>query len=227
MRPLIKEKIHKGHLGITKCRERARGNFYWPNMNADIERMVKSCSPCQENRNQQPKESNIAVEAEYPWQIIGSDFFHYQGSHFLIVTDYFSGFPEVEFIGSNSEFPTAKSLINKFNLILARYGIPEKLISDGGPEYTSRAFRDFVKKWQFTHQTSSPEYAKGKYRATPIAGSKLSPAEMMFDRNVRSQITSHRKPQRVPEEKRQQEQRKYTLSKKDVNKRKKKKEMDT
>ena len=244
MRPLIKEKIHKGHLGITKCRERARGNFYWPNMNADIERMVKSCSPCQENRNQQPKESNIAVEAEYPWQIIGSDFFHYQGSHFMIVTDYFSGFPGVEFIGSNSEFPTAKSLINKFNLILARYGIPEKLISDGGPEYTSRAFRDFVKKWQFTHQTSSPEYAKGnaraersvqtvkqllrksgpdfwpallEYRATPIAGSKLSPAEMMFDRSVRSQITSHRKPQRVPEEKRQQEQRKYTLSKKDVN----------
>ena len=94
------------------------------------------------------------MEAEYPWQIIGSDFFHYQGSHFLIVTDYLSGFPEVEFIGSNSEFPTAKSLINKFNLILARYGIPEKLISDGDPEYTSRAFREFVKKWQFTHQTT-------------------------------------------------------------------------
>ena len=244
MRPLIKEKIHRGHLGITKCRERARSNFYWPNINADIERMIKSCGPCQENRNMQSYEENIAVEAEYPWQIVGSDFFHYQGCHFLIVTDYFSGFPEVEFIGKNSEYPTAKSLINKFSLILARYGIPEKVISDGGPEYTSKEFKDFAKKWEFVHQTSSPEYAKGnaraersvqtvkqllkksgedfwtallEYRATPIAGSKLSPAEMMFDRNVRTQLTSHKQPQRVPEERRQQEQRKYTVPKKDQN----------
>ena len=244
MRPLIKEKIHRGHLGITKCRERARSNFYWPNINADIERMIKSCGPCQENRNMQSYEENIAVEAEYPWQIVGSDFFHYQGCHFLIVTDYFSGFPEVEFIGKNSEYPTAKSLINKFSLILARYGIPEKVISDGGPEYTSKEFKDFAKKWEFVHQTSSPEYAKGnaraersvqtvkqllkksgedfwtallEYRATPIAGSKLSPAEMMFDRNIRTQLTSHKQPQRVPEERRQQEQRKYTVPKKDQN----------
>ena len=245
LRAMIKEKIHSGHLGISKCKERARANFYWPNINADIERMIKACGPCQENRNMQPKEKNIAVEAEYPWQIVGSDIFHFAGSHFLIVTDYFSGFPEVEYIGKNPEYPTTKSIVNKLGLMFARQGIPEKLITDGGSQYTSVEFREFTKKWGFGMQTSSPEYPRGngraersvqtvkqlirkdglanfdfwsallEYRTTPITGSHLSPAEMMFDRTIRSQLTLHKRPQRVEESKRQVGQRKYKIPKRD------------
>ena len=35
--------IHSGHLGIEKCRLRARVSVVWPNMNKDIAQMVNSC----------------------------------------------------------------------------------------------------------------------------------------------------------------------------------------
>ena len=38
--------IHEGHLGIEKCKARARTCVYWPNMNDSIEQEVKTCSIC-------------------------------------------------------------------------------------------------------------------------------------------------------------------------------------
>ncbi|XP_031560311.1 uncharacterized protein K02A2.6-like [Actinia tenebrosa] len=46
MRKSTLEKIHEGHLGIEKCRSRAREAIYWPEVNRDVERVVKNCSSC-------------------------------------------------------------------------------------------------------------------------------------------------------------------------------------
>ena len=40
LRKEMKERIHQGHLGIEKCKARARQVMYWPNINADISDMV-------------------------------------------------------------------------------------------------------------------------------------------------------------------------------------------
>ena len=45
--------------------------------------------------------------------------------------------------------------------MFSKYSIPKKVISDNGPEYTGRAYKFFVKKWDFKHTTSSPYYPKG------------------------------------------------------------------
>jgi transposase InsO family protein len=42
--------------------------------------------------------------------------------------------------------------------MFARYGIPEVLISDNGPQYSSEEFRQFATTWGFIHKTSSPTY---------------------------------------------------------------------
>ena len=39
-------KAYTGHMGIGKCRQRARQVMYWPGMNRSIEEKVKSCSEC-------------------------------------------------------------------------------------------------------------------------------------------------------------------------------------
>ena len=51
--------LHTGHIGIENTKIRARERLYWPNINGEIEDMIKSCSTCQEHQNQQSTEPMI------------------------------------------------------------------------------------------------------------------------------------------------------------------------
>ena len=44
MRPDILNKIHSGHQGIHKCRERAAQCVWWPRMSKEILEMVHNCN---------------------------------------------------------------------------------------------------------------------------------------------------------------------------------------
>ena len=49
LRPEMLRQIHKSHLGIVKCRQRAREVLLWPGMSVEIEQMVTNCSVCADN----------------------------------------------------------------------------------------------------------------------------------------------------------------------------------
>ena len=40
------DRIHTGHQGISKCRERARQSIWWPGLSRQLEELVKNCSTC-------------------------------------------------------------------------------------------------------------------------------------------------------------------------------------
>ena len=54
-------------------------------------------------------------------------------------------------------------------------GAPEKIFSDGGPQYSSTAFKLFMKQWKVEHILSSPHYpqSNGRAEAGVKAASKL------------------------------------------------------
>jgi hypothetical protein len=39
--------FHAGHLGVVKCRSKARQSVWWPKIGIDIDRYVNSCQTCQ------------------------------------------------------------------------------------------------------------------------------------------------------------------------------------
>ena len=41
------QKVHQGHQGIQKCRQRVSAAVWWPGVSREIETLVKSCSVCQ------------------------------------------------------------------------------------------------------------------------------------------------------------------------------------
>ena len=45
--------------------------------------------------------------------------------------------------------------------IFAPQGVPEVVISDNGPQYSSKEVKEFLKSWNFHHYTSSPHHPKG------------------------------------------------------------------
>ena len=49
--------------------------------------------------------------------------------------------------------------------IFARQEVPEVVLSDNGPQYASKEFKEFSESWNFHHYTSSPHHPKGNGRA--------------------------------------------------------------
>ena len=40
--------------------------------------------------------------------------------------------------------------------VFAKIEVPNIIVSDGGPQYTSTEFKNFMKHWQIEHRVSSP-----------------------------------------------------------------------
>ncbi|KAK2552099.1 Transposon Ty3-I Gag-Pol polyprotein [Acropora cervicornis] len=214
MRKEMLEKIHQGHMGIEKSKRRARDTLYWPGMNSQITDTVSRCTICLEHRRQNAKEPMIPFRVPTkPWELVATDLFTWDKSEYFIIVDYHSRFFEV------AKLPDTKSItfITHVKSTFPRHGIPSEVISDNGPQYSSKEFESFAKSWEFKHTTTSPLNPKAnglvekavqtvksllpkakqdsrdpylallEYRNTPI-DDVGSPAQLLMSRRLRSII---------------------------------------
>ena len=49
MRDNMIQKIHQGHQGLTKCRQRYNNAIWWPGIGNDVRELVQSCQHCNIN----------------------------------------------------------------------------------------------------------------------------------------------------------------------------------
>ena len=70
---------------------------------------------------------------------------------------------------------TSSAVISGMKSIFARHGIPELLISDNGPQYVSKEFKEFSEKYNLKHITSSPHFpqSNGQVERTVKAVKRL------------------------------------------------------
>ena len=63
--------IHEGHLGLTKCKLRAKETVYWPGLNDQLEKLVLNCQLClkysQSKCKQAPRMSLGQEIPAFPW----------------------------------------------------------------------------------------------------------------------------------------------------------------
>lgn len=158
-------RVHEGHLGIERCKRRAREVMFWPGMGEDVEREVRRCEACALHAPR-PRRQPLAPHAvpSAPWHKLASDIFEYRRKRYIILVDYFSNYVEVgELTGI-----TSKQVINFMKSQFARHGIPAELVTDNGPAYSSMEFKKFMQEWEVHHVTSSPHYpqSNGKSERT-------------------------------------------------------------
>ncbi|MGH0128263.1 UNVERIFIED_CONTAM: hypothetical protein FKN15_034099 [Acipenser sinensis] len=162
MRQDMLKRIHEGHLGIEKSKRRARDAIYWPGMSLDIERMIGKCETCLKYHKKQAREPMMVADLPtVPWQKVGTDLFHLNGKDYLLVIDYFSNYPEMALLSSTS----ANCVITHIKSIFARHGIPQVVVSDNGPSYNCKEFKQFAEHYDFQHITSSPLHAQSNGKA--------------------------------------------------------------
>ena len=165
MRKEMKARIHEGHLGIERCKTRAREVLFWPGMATEIADMVSRCETCLQSRKRQPREPLIPLPPTTDaWSRVACDLFHMSGKDYLLIVDYHTSYPEVSLLPEIS----SAAVIRHTKSIFARHGIPDTVITDNGPQFSCKEYRDFAKQWEFEHTTSSPRHPRsnGKVERT-------------------------------------------------------------
>ena len=164
LRPRVLASLHGAHQGVSSMRSRANETVYWPGLNADLRNTRYNCRYCNEISPSQPREPLILTpQPSYPFQHICADFFHVAGDTYISVVDRFSGWPIIHCYGR--QHVTAERLIELCRAVFATYGVPESISTDGGPQFASIAFKQFLLTWNVAHRISSPEYAQSNGRA--------------------------------------------------------------
>ena len=91
-------------------------------------------------------------DGEQPWEKITTDLFEIKGHSYLVTIDYYSNFMEVDNVSST----TSNQVFALIKKQCAHYGIPKCIVSDPGPQLTSKEFRLFTSEWGINHVMSSP-----------------------------------------------------------------------
>ena len=151
MQEYVLNKIHQGHQGISKCRERAKSSVFWIRINQQIQDLISRCEHCQKKQKTQKREPLMNTELpSRPWQHIAADLCEHGRKMYLVVSDYCSRFLEISELNTIS---TSSKIIGEMKKIFARHGIAERLRMDNGPQFSPAEFRRFAEEWDFLHET--------------------------------------------------------------------------
>ena len=138
-----------------KCKLRAKAAVYWCGIYHDIDEMVKSRAPCQAFQVAITKETLIPHDVpKRDWPTLATDLFHWNVTEFLLTADFYSKFPIIRTLRNIS----SSTIIHHLKGIFDEHGIPERVISDIGPQYSSEEFRVFNVRYRFYNFMSSPWY---------------------------------------------------------------------
>ena len=167
--------IHEGHLGLNKCKMRAKETVYWPGINEQLQQLILDCQLCLKySRSKDKNTPHTALGHEIPpvpWSKVATDTFHYDSKSYLLVVDYTSRFPIVREIKSMS----AQCIAEHFRLIFSEYGWPDTLASDNGLCYVAKTFTSLMKEYTVNHITSSPHYPQSNGLSRKICPNSKEP----------------------------------------------------
>ena len=219
MRKEMRSLIHASHIGIEGCIRRAREMKFWPRMSSELKEYISKCDICMAHRSMPASEPLLQHEfAARPWAKVGVDLCDDAGRILLVVCDFYSNYIEVEHLTRATTTTVSRALRTLFS----RYGVPDVLISDNGPQFASEEFSKFARRWGFEHTTSSPHYpqSNGKaenavktikrlfakcresgcsefmalldWRNTPTEGVESNPAQRFLGRRCKTLLPTHK-----------------------------------
>ncbi|CAJ2652721.1 unnamed protein product [Trifolium pratense] len=160
----IHEGINGQHVGgRSLARKALRAGFYWPTMQADAKEHVKKCDKCQRHGDMHLAPPNELKTLSSPWPFSwwGMDLLGPfptaagQNKYLIVAVDYFTKWIEAEPLAHITTFNVLRFF--KRN-ILARFGIPQVVITDNATQFTDKKVREFMAKIGTTQHFTSVEH---------------------------------------------------------------------
>ncbi|XP_054284286.1 uncharacterized protein K02A2.6-like [Macrosteles quadrilineatus] len=146
--------LHSEHPGESRMKSLARSYVWWPGMDKDIQRYVAECNVCQSTRKSVPV---VPLQPwTWPsqnWQRLHLDFANFEGKDFLILVDSRTKWVELFYMSSKT---TSLKTIERLRTCFAAYGLPQTIVTDGGPQFTSSEFKEFLTTNGIHHVLTPP-----------------------------------------------------------------------
>ena len=144
------EQVHNspvgGHFGNKKTLHKLCANFHWVGMKRDVEDWVRRCAECSTRKTFKKKRAPLQPsEIGFPFERVAMDILgplprtERANRYILVVSDYFTRWPEAYALPNQEASTIARILINEF---FARYGVPYQLHSDQGANFDSKLIKE-------------------------------------------------------------------------------------
>ena len=153
-RQQVLEQLHEGHPGITRMKRLARMYVWWPGISSAMEEMVRSCQSCQlQQSTPAPAPMQPWSWPTRPWARLHLDYAGpIEGKMILVLIDAHSKWIEAMVTPTSTSTVVIEELRDKFS----QFGIPETIVTDNGPCFTSAEFELFLEKNGVKHTTTAP-----------------------------------------------------------------------
>ena len=172
LRSEVVDELHKAHQGVTKTLQRAAASVFFPGIRKRLTEKCLSCVKCCEVDRAERKEPLVSYPVpQYPYQMVGVDLFSLESKSYLMIVDYLSKWPVVRQLNNAT---TSNTITQMLKEVFSELGIPEKIISDNGPQFTSTHFRAFCNDLHIEHSTSSPMHSSGNGQVERTIGTVKS-----------------------------------------------------
>ena len=156
---------HEGHQGIVRSKQRARDIYWWPKMDVDIEKVVRSCQVCADlDKSARTRSTPLhpVPPPETAWEKVGVDFIGpmeapRQHRYAVVLIDYYSKWIEVGFCAE----PSTEAAVQFLETLASREGYPRELVSDNGTHFTSAAFGEYLRNVGTRHIRVTPYHPAG------------------------------------------------------------------
>ncbi|XP_049871194.1 uncharacterized protein K02A2.6-like [Pectinophora gossypiella] len=147
--------IHEPHMGIVKSKSLARSYVWWAGVDEAVERMCRECAVCAAHADAPPRHApRMWPWPHRPWSRLHLDYLGpIAGRTYLIVVDATTKWLEVFNVSSGT---TTNGLIDRLCELFSRWGLPKQIVSDNGPQFTSKQFEDYTKANGIDHIFTAP-----------------------------------------------------------------------
>ena len=139
-------------------------------MKSDVADCVRKCGPCQRMSPilKSPMQDLISISSPWPFAQWGIDIMGpfpiapTQKKLLLVATDYFSKWIEAEAFASIKDRDVTRFI---WKNIVCQFGIPRSIVSDNGPQFDSRVYRNFYQELKIRNLYSTPWYPQSNGQA--------------------------------------------------------------
>ncbi|XP_042143921.1 uncharacterized protein LOC121834234 [Ixodes scapularis] len=188
---LAHDGIMSGHQGVKSTVARVAEEFFWPGMQGDVKRYIRSCDVCQRTipKGTVKKAPMISMPIiEEPFHRVAIDIIgpitpkSSKGNRYILtMVDVATRYPDAVALKTIDTPQVAEALVEMFS----RYGVPKEILSDR--EKFNGTIKQMMKRMSQERPTDWDRYIPAllfAYRGVPQASLRFAPFEMLYGRNV-------------------------------------------